>query len=601
MDYNKYSHFIPLFFDRCQEEGNNICFKYFENEWKELTWKEVKSHVLSLASWLKKNVKEGDNIGIYSSNRWEWIVSNLAIQTIKCSPVPIHNTCSEEDLVHIIKETEMKTIFISGNKEFNIIKNSEISNFNSDFSLIYFDSIEIENNQIISQENGLDNWSYTQFSTLLNEKYNESDFSNFDENDIFGIIYTSGTTGEPKGAILTQKNMIFQIKNHEEVVPGLAYKNHSFSVLPLSHVFELGWIHMTMAKGMINYFGPSGPEIVKLFPEAEPNIICIVPRVLEKVYEKVQEELSKKSIFVKLIFKFALLLSLLKTHRGFYGRKQIFGLRTITDLLQNRVLGKIKDIFGKKIETLVVGGAKLSIPIERFFEATGIKIELGYGLTETCATVSCFRFPGTLPGSVGQAVPGVEIKIGENSEILVKGDNIFSGYYKKPEETAKIFTSDGFLKTGDAGFIDNNGNITVTERIKNLIKTSSGKYVAPQKLESRLETIPFIEQITIIGDAKKYISALIVPSFNKLEEYAKTKGIIFNNYSELIQNSEIVQFYRKKIDEALNGLPNFEQIRKFTLLSNLFTIEGGELTPTLKIKREFIMRKYNKIISLMYE
>ncbi len=414
----------------------------------------------------------------------------------------------------------------------------------------------------------------------MSEKHDQSEFTGFHETDIFGIIYTSGTTGEPKGAILTQKNMIFQIKNHEEVVPGLAYKNHSFSVLPLSHVFELGWIHMTMAKGMINYFGPSGPEIVKLFPQAEPNIICIVPRVLEKVYDKVQEELSKKSIFVRGVFRFALLLAYLKTHRGFYGKKQIFG---------------------KKIETLVVGGAKLSIPIERFFEASGIKIELGYGLTETCATVSCFRFPGTLPGSVGQAVPGVEIKIGENSEILVKGSNLFSGYYKKLEESAKVFTTDGFLKTGDAGFIDEKGNITITERIKNLIKTSSGKYVAPQKLESRLESIPFIEQITIIWDTKKYISALIVPSFNRLEEYAKSMGIKFSNYSELIQNSEIVKFYRKKIDEALSGLPNFEQIRQFTLLSNLFTIEGGELTPTLKIKRDFIMKKYNKIISLMYE
>jgi len=420
--------------------------------------------------------------------------------------------------------------------------------------------------------------------------------------DLLTFIYTSGTTGEPKGVMLTHSNVMFQKGSHDGRLVDPNDKDISLSFLPLSHVFERIWLYYVLACGMTNYYLENPADIIEFIAEAKPTIMCAVPRFYEKIYATVFNRLESAPPIRKKLFKWAVKIGAKHNNRKkdnkFIGPYLKFRYK-IADTL---VLKKIRDIVGGQIKFFPCAGAPLSQEIEEFFYACGLFITYGYGLTETTATVTCHEPSNFIFGAVGKPLPGVEVKIDEsNGEILIRGGNVMKGYYKKPDATAEVFTSDGFFRTGDAGIFEENGELRITDRIKDLMKTSGGKYIAPQMIESTLGADHFIEQIAIIGDQRKYVTALIVPSFEALEEHAKTNNIQYSSKEELVKKPEIKEFYQNRIEEASSEFARFEKIKKFTLLPGEFTVENGEITPTLKIKRKVVAEKYKDIIDSMYE
>lgn len=421
--------------------------------------------------------------------------------------------------------------------------------------------------------------------TELNQRLADKNLS-----DLFTMIYTSGTTGEPKGVMLDYANIAHQLHAHDLALPKIDENDVSLSFLPFSHIFERAWVAYVLYRGATVCYLEDTNEVRNALNEVKPTLMCAVPRLYEKMYSAIWDKVNKAPIHRRALFKWAISVGKKK-------RKNTLSYK----LADKLVLNKLRALLGGRIRMMPCGGAKLEPTIGQFFQAIGVNIKLGYGMTETTATVSCWADEQFEPNSIGRLMPNAEVKIGENNEILVRGGMVMRGYYKRPEETALAFTEDGFLKTGDAGEFDAQGNLYITDRIKELMKTSNGKYIAPQYIEGKIGKDKFIEQIAIIADAKKYVSALIVPCFESLEEYAKQLNIKYQDRMELVKHSEIVQLFEKRINELQKELAHFEQIKKFTLLPQAFSVKMEEITPTLKLRRKVILERYRKQIESMYK
>ena len=399
--------------------------------------------------------------------------------------------------------------------------------------------------------------------------------------------------------MIDYENVAYQLINHDErlsVVEG----NVSMSFLPLSHVYERMWVAYVFHKGVINCYLDDTNRVAEALKEVKPHYLCVVPRLLEKIYTKIYEKISKESIVKRMVFAAATRIAKIQLGRTKKGKYPSFILKKLYGVADRLVFQKLKDALGGNIQMIPCGGALLEPSIGRFFRAIGVNVTLGYGMTETTATVSCWDDHKFKLKSVGTLMPHIEAKIGDNNEILLKGGSITKGYYKNPEENAKSFTEDGYLRTGDAGYLDEEGNLYITERIKELMKTSNGKYIAPQQIEGKVGKDSFIEQIAVIADARKYVSALIVPNYEALAEYAQSLNLKYKNYSDLIKNSQIVEFFQKRLQHLQEELAAYEQIKKFTLLTTPFSISNDELTPTLKLKRKNIYKNYFREIEAMY-
>ena len=341
-------------------------------------------------------------------------------------------------------------------------------------------------------------------------------------------------------------------------------------------------------------------QVREALTEVRPTFMCAVPRFYEKIYSAVLDKVQKAPFIRQMIFHWAIAVGQKRFDLLSQNKEVPFFLQKRYALADKLVLSKLRSLLGGRIKMMPCGGAKLEPSIGLFFHSIGINIKLGYGMTETTATVSCWDDHHFNPNSIGKLMPNAEVKIGENNEILVRGGMVMKGYYKKPEETAQAFTEDDFLKTGDAGEFDTEGNLFITDRIKELMKTSNGKYIAPQYIEGKIGKDKFIEQIAIIADAKKYVSALIVPCFDSVEEYAKKLNIKYQDRMELLKHSEIIKMFEQRIESLQKELAHFEQVKKFTLLSQAFSVKLGEITPTLKLRRKVIMERYRHIIDSMY-
>ena len=413
---------------------------------------------------------------------------------------------------------------------------------------------------------------------------------------------TSGTTGEPKGAILPHSCFDAAIEIHRRRLDTITTDDLSLCFLPLSHIFEKAWTYFCLDFGIkvaINY---DPKEIQSAIREIRPTCMCSVPRFWEKAYTAVQEKISamtgiKKAMVIRAL-KIGRIRNLNYTRLGL---RAPWWIEAQYRILDRRVLSVIRKAIGvDKGNIFPTAGAPLSSNIVEFFHACGINIVIGYGLSETTATVSCFPTVGYEIGTIGTVLPGIEVRIGKDNEILVKAPTVMRGYYRRPEDTAAVFTDDGWFRTGDAGRFDESGALILTERLKDLFKTSNGKYIAPQALESRLGEDKYIEQVAVIGDQRKYVTAIIIPAFEALKEYARRKKIAFRNIDELIQNTEIRKLIQERIDRLQKGFANFEKIKKFTLLPKEFSIESGELTNTLKLRRPIINNRYAHEIEAMY-
>ncbi|MCD0455454.1 long-chain fatty acid--CoA ligase [Chryseobacterium sp. LC2016-27] len=562
--------------------------------WKELSWKKFGEIVFKTANALKDSgVEENDKVAIYAENSAEWMIFDLAAMSIGAITVPIYSTNNAEQAEFILKDSGAKIVLVGDQAQYD-----------GCLEILKKESNDNPLKTIIVSKKAV--WIKKEFNSFYLEDFiarssPELEVISKNDDDLATIIYTSGTTGTPKGVMLTHGNFIkafdahfefFKFKNFEEEL--------SLAFLPLTHVFERSWSLLCLYGGARVYFLEDPKSIAKALEEVKPTMMCAVPRFFQKVYAGVLEKAEEGSSLKKKIFNWALEIG---KQTGEFRRteKQIpFGLKIKETFAELLVYTKIKEKMGGRLWFMPCGGASLSPEVTQFFESVNIHITVGYGLTETTATLTAFPFTNFEHGSCGKPLPGVEIRIGEQDEIQAKGNGIMKGYYNKPEETEKVFTQDGWFKTGDAGKFDEKGNLFITDRIKDLMKTSNGKYIAPQMIENLLTNNNFIQQIVLIAEGKQFVSALIVPNFEFLSEYLKKKNISFTNWEELVKKKEIIDFYKEKINELQQHLSDFEKVKKFTLMPAEFEIGTGEITPTLKIKRNIVLKKYADIIEKMY-
>ena len=561
-----------------------------EDAWKEINWKDFRRMVFKTANALKNaGIAENDRVSIYADNSAEWIVFDLAILSLGAVTVPIYATNTREQAEFIINDSEAKMVLVGDQAQYDaayeIIQNNA-----------FLQKIIISKKRV---------WIKKDRSEYLEDFMKKAD-ENFEiveksDDELATLIYTSGTTGIPKGVMLTHGNFrkcfeahfdFFKFKNFE--------KEHSLAFLPLTHVFERSWTLLSLYGGAKVSFNENTKAIAHTLTEVKPTMMCAVPRFYQKIYAGINEMMATASPTKQKIFQWAMKVGTEVLELKRKGRKIPFGLGLKMSLADKLVFGKIKNKLGGNLWFMPCGGASLSPEVTRFFDAMGIHITVGYGLTETTATLTAFPLVNYEHGTAGVTLGDTQIKIGENEEILAKGSGIMKGYYKKPEETAAVFTEDGWFKTGDAGKFDENGNLTITDRIKDLMKTSNGKYVTPQPIENLLSNNQYITQAMVVAEGKPYVTALIIPNFEALQEQLKKMNIPFTSWEEIVKLDKIKEFYNQKIDEIQKSLSGFEKVKKFTLMSAEFEMGTGEITPTLKVKRNVVLQKYSELIDRMY-
>lgn len=599
-----YYHYAELIHRQAEKYGSRTALKYRDaasGKWLKISWRDFSDKVMLTAKAMAEfGIGVQENIGVYSQNMPQCLYTDFGAYANRIVSVPMYATNSPAQIEYIINDAEIHTLFVGEqlqyNNAFKVQKESEILR-----RLVIFDpavKLNPEDKTSVYFDDFLRLGDNAEAETQVKIRMNEAG-----EEDLATIIYTSGTTGESKGVMLHHSNYLEAMKIHDIRLPMVTDKDLSMSFLPLTHIFEKAWTYYCLHKGVKVAINHDPKLIQQTLPEVKPTLMCNVPRFWEKVYVGVHEKINSSAPLMKKIF-----LDAIETGRAYNleyknkGLKAPLGLRLKFEVYNQTVFTLLKKKLGiERGRFFPVAGAPLSDQVNEFLQSVNIPIRYGYGLSETTATVCFYPETGFVFGSIGTIMPEVEVKIDEsNSEILVKGKTVTSGYYNKPQENAKSFTDDGFFRTGDAGRKE--GDVLFfTERIKDLYKTSNGKYIAPQAIEGLMSSDKYIEQIAVIGDQRKFVSALIVPTYALLEKYAAAKGIAYENRAELMQHNEIIRMIGSRIEEHQKTLASYEKIKRFTLLPEPFTMEGRELTDTLKLRRPVVAKKYAEVIEAMYE
>ena len=591
-------NYSQLIRERVAKYGDKIVMRAKqEGEWESIQWRELGEKINQAAKALiEMGIEDQQMISIFSQNKPECSIVDIAALAIRAIPVFIYATNTAGQAEYIVNDCQARLIFVGDQEQYDkaetlfpnapslqkIIALDPKIQLNSAENAMYFvDFLEIGKNAKQGEE--IDNR-----------------MARASQEDILTLIYTSGTTGEPKGVILTHFNLIFTAAAHDQRLESVSDQDVSLCFLPLSHVFERTWTYYILYRGMENIYLDDPKQIIDFIKEAKPHIMCSVPRVYEKIYAAVYHNLESASPTKKKLFHWAMNTGARRNNLIKDQKSVPLTLELKYKLADKLVLSKIRDLVGGRIRFMPCAGAPLAQNIEEFFYTAGMFVWYGYGLSETTATVTCHPSHNFKFGLVGTPLPGVHVKIADNGEILIKGGNVMKGYYNKPEATAEAFTKDGWFRTGDVGEFDENGELRITDRIKDLMKTSGGKYIAPQLIESTLGADHFIEQVMVVGEQKKFVSALIVPSFEALEEWAQNNNIEYSSWAELVQHPDVIELYKNRINERSKALANYEKVKEFTLLPDEFSVDRNEITPTMKIKRKFVAEKYNDAINNMY-
>ncbi|CAG18856.1 AMP-dependent synthetase/ligase [Photobacterium profundum] len=577
--------------------GDKVALRHqAQEQWQDITWNEFGEQIQQLAiAMLAHGMNVQDKVAIFSNNMPRWTVTDFAALYNRCVTVPIYSTNTPQQAAYVLNDADVRLLFVGEQVQLDAAIGIAEGCPKLERIVTLSDDLVLPDNPLVCSFNDFLCAATPELEAELQQRLNDTAMD-----DLLTLIYTSGTTGTPKGVMLDYANIAAQLAGHDQNL-SLDEGDSSLCFLPLSHVFERAWTFYVLHRGAINHYLTDTNQLKEALADVKPNVMAAVPRVYEKIYSTVHDKVSRAPFHRKLIFTWAVNMGarMAVCHQE---HRQPSKLLTMSHNLANKlVLSKLRDILGGNIKFMPCGGAKLDEGIGRFFHAIGINVKLGYGMTETTATVSCWDDQCFNPDSIGMAMPGAEIKIGENNEILVRGPMVMRGYYNMPEETAKNFTEDGFLKTGDAGHFDEQGNLFITDRIKELMKTSGGKYIAPQVIEGAIGKDHFIEQIAVIADTRKFVSALIVPCFDTLEEHARELNIKYKDRLELVKNSQIVELIEKRVVELQKDLARFEQVKKITLLPKAFSMDKGELTPTQKLRRKVIHDRYHQEIERMYE
>ena len=598
-----YYHFAELIHRQAEKYGNRTALKHRDNatgKWLKISWREFSDKVMLTAKAMAEfGIKVQENIGVYSQNMPQCLYTDFGAYGNRVVSIPMYATNSPGQIEYIINDAKIRTLFVGEqlqyNNAFNVQKDSK-----------YLERLVVFDPAVKMNPEDKTSIYFDDFLRLGDNAHAESTvkirMTEAVPEDLATIIYTSGTTGESKGVMLPHSCYLEAMRIHDVRLPLVTDKDLSMSFLPMTHIFEKAWCYYCLHKGVTIAINQDPKMIQKTLPEVHPTLMCNVPRFWEKVYAGVHEKINSASPAMKKIF-----LDAIETGRKYnleYKNKGIpapCGLKLKFQFYNKTVFTLLKRVLGiERGRFFPVAGAPLSDTVNEFLQSVNIPIAYGYGLSETTATVCFYPEIGFQFGSIGEVMPGVQVKIDPgNNEILVKGKTVMSGYYNKPEETKKAFTEDGFFRTGDAGRLEGN-TLFFTERIKDLYKTSNGKYIAPQAIEMVMSGDNYIEQIAVIGDQRKFVSALIVPVYPLLEKYAGEKGISFESREELVKNKDIIRFIEARVEEHQKNLASYEKIKRFTLLPEPFMM-GCELTDTLKLRRPVVLQKYATEIEAMYE
>ncbi len=592
----QYQSIPDMIRDRVQTYQNKVVFRFRvrnSGSISEKSWNGLYEEFTGLSkALLADGYGFADNIGLFSPNCPEWTVTDLAILNIRGITVPFFSTASKEQCKYIVDETGMRLLFAGEAEQLEkaiwLLDNTETLQK----VVVFNEELELEDARCVRLSD------YMNGKQVSDEALSKV-ISQATRDDLATIIYTSGTTGEPKGVMLSNDNFLYTFEIHQDRLD-LNENDLSMAFLPLSHIFERTWTFYLLYCGGTNFYLDNPREIIDVLPLAKPTVMCTVPRFFEKTYEGILAEAEKWPNVKKRIFNWSIKVGGKVSEKRKHSEALPLHLKWQHAVADKLVLKKLRSIFGGNIRTMPCSGAALPIHLLKFFHATGIFVNYGYGATETTATVACFKTDQYEFESCGTVMPQLELKISDENEIMVKGRTIFKGYYKKPEATAEVLV-DGWYKTGDEGQITANGNLLMTDRLKDLMKTSVGKYISPQKLETLIGQDPMIEQVVVVGDNRKYVTALIVPVVDRLHELADELEIKFNDGKELLRNTHIREYISDRIDVLQEELSSYEKVRDFTLLPEPFSIEANTLTSTLKTKRKVILELYRQQIEAMYK
>lgn len=597
------SHMSVLVHDLAKKYGEREALIYQDfggKEWKSLSWNKFSATVKQVSNALLNiGVKEQENIGIFSQNSIQYLFCDFGAWGVRAVTIPFYATSSEQQIQFMINDAKVRFLFVGEQEQYDrarrvvslcptleriIVYDAMVHISEHDTNAIYFDDFLKLGDKLPRQ-------------TEVEQRQREAN-----NDDIANILYTSGTTGDSKGVILTHGQFHAAMIANDECVD-VNEHDRVMNFLPYTHIFERGWAILCLSEGATLIVNTHPQEVQQSMREMHPTCMSSVPRFWEKVYQGVMEKIDHASSMQRKLFHHALAVG--RKHNIEYlslGKKPPVALHLEYELLNRTVFSLVRKELGlENAHFFPTAGAAVSEHVEEFVHSIGLNMIVGYGLTESLATVSCDHLnkPFTV-GSVGRPINGIDIRISDEGEILLKGPTITKGYYNREDLTRQAFTEDGYFRTGDAGYLKN-GELFLKERIKDLFKTSNGKYIAPQMIESKILVDKYIDQIAVIADQRKFVSALIIPVYGMLEEYARAHNIAFENREQLCANPQIYAMMKERIDTLQQQLAHYEQVKRFTLLPHHFSMEKGELTNTLKIRRRVLNENYKAEIDKMYE
>ncbi|SCY63921.1 AMP-dependent synthetase/ligase [Desulfoluna spongiiphila] len=593
---NREQHIARMIRQRIPKYGSKVALKdRSDGPWVSVTWKEMGDIADGLGrALISCGVEVGDRVGIFSQNRAAWTLADLAILSVRGVTVPVYPTNSAEETAYIVEDAGIKVLFVNDQEQYDkaleVLESSDVLQVLVAFS------------PTVTLKKGTESFSFSDFighdRDGAFQKECETRLNQAAPSDLYTLIYTSGTTGAPKGAMLTHENILASLYGTGYPMP-VKPTDVSFAFLPLSHVFERSWTWFMLSRGAENHYCHDTRQVKEFFAEVRPHYMVSVPRVWEKIYATIQDGVQKAPNLKKNLFHWAIHTG--GTYHGLINaKKQPDRLLSLKYTLADRlILSKIREVVGGRAKFFHAGGAALNPEINQFFVNAGIRLGVGYGLTEIFPICVCTpRDIGF--GTSGKPIPLVSVRITDEGEIQAQSPSLMKGYWNRPDASAEAITPDGWFKTGDIGEVTDKGYVRVTDRLKEILITAGGKNISPQTIETAVKEDLYVEQAVAVGDGKPYISALVVPSFPMLDALAEVLGLQEVPRKKLVAHPEVMAFYRERIDHHTRHLGRVEQIKRFTLLPAEFTQAAGELTPTSKLKRKVILKRYAGTIEAMY-
>ena len=597
------SHLSRLVHDVAGHYGDReaLIYKNFgAAEWKSCSWNQFSGIVSQVSdAMLALGIKVQENVGIFSQNSVQYLFTDFGAWGIRAVTIPLYATSSEQQIQFMVNDAKIRFLFVGEQEQFDKARRVFPTCRSLERIIVYAPSVQLPEGDptVMSFADFLKLGEGLNRQAEVEQRQQEATMD-----DVANILYTSGTTGDSKGVILSMGQFHAAMEANHKDVP-VDENDRVMNFLPFTHIFERGWALLCITVGARLIVNTYPQEVQKSMREQHPTCMSSVPRFWEKVYQGVQEKIETSSSVQRTLFRHALEVG--RKHNIEYlaaGKQPPMALHLEYEVLNKTVFSLVRKELGlENAHFFPTAGATVSAHVEEFTHAIGLNMVVGYGLTESLATVTCDHLGKPFQvGSVGHPIQGIDIKISEEGEILLKGPTITRGYYNRDDITAQSFTTDGYFKTGDSGYIKD-GELFLKDRIKDLFKTSNGKYIAPQMIESKLLVDKYIDQIAIIADQRKFVSALIIPEYKLLEEYARTHDIAFNSREDLCRDKRIIRMLTERIDTLQQSLAHYEQVKRFTLLPHAFSMERGELTNTLKIKRRVLNENYKVEIDKMYE